>query len=61
MTCARSDDSDQPGHLPSLIRVDPGHQARMQTFEKGGANFRYFMQGGANLKKIPVLRPKLGL
>ena len=25
MACAPSDDSDQPGHPPSLIRVFPGH------------------------------------
>ena len=33
----------------------------MQTFEKGGVNFRYFTQGVANLKKMPILRPKLGV
>ena len=30
----------------------------MQTFEKGGANFRYFSEGGANVKKVVILRPK---
>ena len=36
------------------------HQARTQTFEKVGENFRYFTRG-ANLKKIPMLEPKLGV
>ena len=31
----------------------------MQTFEKGGANVRYFSKGSA--KKILILRPKLGV
>ena len=31
----------------------------MQTFEKGGANLRVFTKGGANHKKILILRPKL--
>ena len=33
----------------------------MQTFEKGGANLWVFTKGGANLKKILILRPKLGV
>ena len=33
----------------------------MQTFEKGGSNFRYFTQWGMNLEQIPILRQKLGL
>ena len=36
-------------------------QARTQTFEKGGANLRDFTKGVANLKKILILRPKLGV
>ena len=35
----------------------------MQTFEKGGANFRNLTKGGggANLKTIPISRRKLGV
>ena len=33
----------------------------MQTFEKRGANFMNFTKRAANLKKIPVSRPKLEL
>ena len=33
----------------------------MQTFEKGGVNFRYFSEVSANLKKIPILRPERGV
>ena len=36
-------------------------QARSQTFEKGGANLRVFTKGAANLKKIMILWPKLGV
>ena len=36
-------------------------QAHTQTFEKGGANFRYFSKGGVNFKKIQTLRPTLGV
>ena len=36
-------------------------KASMQTFEKRGANFRYFTQVGANLKKILMFGPKLGV
>ena len=43
-------------------------QARIQTFEKcvgggerGGANLMVFTKGDANLKKILILRPKLGV
>ena len=36
-------------------------QARTQTFEKGGANLRVFTKGCASLKKILILRPKLGV
>ena len=43
-----------------IFMVKP--QARMQAFEKRGANFRYFTQGGANLlKKILMFGPKLGV
>ena len=35
------------------------NKARMQTFEKGDANLRVFTKGGADLKKILILRPKL--
>ena len=35
-------------------------QARTQTFEERGANLRVFTKGGASLKKILILRPKLG-
>ena len=39
------------------------YQARTQTFEKEDANLRVFTKGwaGANLKKILILRPKLGV
>ena len=33
-------------------------QARMQTFEKGGCEFKGFNNRVMNLKKIPTLRPK---
>ena len=33
----------------------------MQTFEKRGANLKVFTKGGTNLKKILILRPKLGV
>ena len=36
-------------------------KASMQTFEKRGANFTYFTQVGANLKKILMFGPKLGV
>ena len=36
-------------------------KASMQHFEKRGANFRYFTQVGANLKKILMFGPKLGV
>ena len=36
-------------------------QARTQTSEKGSANLKVFTKGGANLNKILILRPKLGL
>ena len=36
-------------------------QARKQTFEERGANLRVFTKRGANLKKILILRPKLGV
>ena len=37
------------------------YQAHMQTFEKGVTNLRVFSKGVANLKKILILRPKLGV
>ena len=37
----------------------PVTQAHMQNFEKRGANFRNFTKWGADLKKIPFLRPKI--
>ena len=36
-------------------------QARTQTFEGGRGEFKGFYEGGANLKKILILRPKLGV
>ena len=36
-------------------------QARTQTFEKGVRIEGFLQKGGANLKKILVLRPKLGV
>ena len=36
-------------------------QARMQTYENGGANLRVFTKGGANLKKNLILRPIWGV
>ena len=36
-------------------------QAHRQTFEKGGANFKNFTKEGANLKKTPISRSKLGV
>ena len=36
-------------------------QARMQIFEKRGANFRNVTKRAANLKIIPISRPRLGL
>ena len=33
----------------------------MQTFGKRGVHFRTFTKGGGNLKKILILRPKLGV
>ena len=38
-------------------------QARTQTFEKGDANLMFFTKGwgDANLKKILIFRPKLGV
>ena len=33
----------------------------MQTFETRGANVMHFSKRAANLKKIPISRPKLGL
>ena len=33
----------------------------MQTFEKGGPNLSNFTKGAANLKKILILRSKLGV
>ena len=33
----------------------------MQTFEKRGVIFKNFTKQAANLKKIPISRPKLGL
>ena len=38
-----------------------GKQACTQTFEKGSANLKVFTKGGSNLKKILILRPKLGV
>ena len=42
------------------LHVYFSQQARTQTFEEGGANLRVFTKGGASLKKILILRPKLG-
>ena len=36
-------------------------KASMQTFEKRGANFTYFTLVSANLKKILMFGPKLGV
>ena len=36
-------------------------QACTQTFGKGGANLRVFTKWDANLKKILILGPKLGV
>ena len=36
-------------------------QARTQTLEKGGANWRVFTKGGMNVKNILILRLKLGV
>ena len=40
-----------------IFMVKP--KACMQTFEKTGANFRYFTQVGANLKKILMFGKKI--
>ena len=33
-------------------------QAHIQTFKKGGVDFRYFSQASAFLKKMQIFRPK---
>ena len=32
----------------------------MQTFRKGGVSFSFFYKEAGNLKKISILKPKLG-
>ena len=46
--------------FPQLQTASP-LQACMQTFEKGRANLSVFTKAGANLKKILILGPKLGV
>ena len=36
------------------------NQTRTQTFKKGDGNLTFFTKGGVNLKKILILRPKVG-
>ena len=65
MNCVPSEDSNQPGHLPSLIRVftvrmkKPCRPAR-RFMKRGGVNWSVFTKRDANLKKILIFRPKLG-
>ena len=58
-------ESSQMVHPRSFIGVFAVHipQARTQSFEKGGENFRHFTKGGgrANLKKIPISSLNLGV
>ena len=35
-------------------------QPQMQTFEKGGANCKYFAQGVVNFQKIQIFRANIG-
>ena len=49
-------------HTTKFTKKSVRIQARTQTFEKGGANLMFFFtKGGANLKKILILKPKLGV
>ena len=45
----------------SLQQICVNSQSHTQTSEKKGGGCEEFLQRGANLKKILILRPKLGV